>query len=202
MAYPRLGSPAVCTGCGESFYAAPSRRRTYCSIKCYWQHRPVTQQRIHLPPQFDLVKLPATLQMSWEYIAGFIDGEGTLTFSPYKCGGLVTAWLPQLIAFQKRGEVLFVIRDFIGTGSVRTTSNDQNKLEINGRKRLTPIIRSLAPLLIVKRRNAEILLNFFECRERTGGRNRPYDEHCMNLIREMALHQIGGRRRVFSDAVP
>ena len=119
--------------------------------------------------------------MNWDYLAGFIDGEGTITFWRYRSPKGTSCLLPYLIVYQKDPAPLRAIRDFLGVGNLRE-NGPINRYELRGRA-LLPVLRELSPRLLVKQRQANALIEFIECRTRLAGK--PYDDHCLALDPQM-----------------
>lgn len=119
--------------------------------------------------------------MNWDYLAGFIDGEGTITFWRYRSAKGTPCLLPYLIVYQKDPAPLRAIRDFLGVGIYRE-NGPINRYELRG-KALLPVLRELSPRLLVKQRQADALIEFIECRIKLAGK--PYDDHCLALDPQM-----------------
>lgn len=133
--------------------------------------------------------------MNFDYLAGFIDGEGTLTFMRQTIRGRPNL-LPVLIVTQKEPDILYAIQDFLGDGKAMPT---KYRYELRGRKRLKPVLLELEPRLIIKREHCRVLLDFMGCRERSAHQS-GYDEHCFNLDRQLAGLQQRRRERVIGWA--
>jgi hypothetical protein len=110
------------------------------------------------------------MNISKQYIAGFIDGEGY--FGVIKKSSKVCTrgyyYVPVLKVAQvcKNDEVLKAIKEFIGYGNIERrksfakNTSDSSCLEFRGMKRVIPIIDKLLPYLIVKKKQAELLKEF------------------------------------------
>jgi len=133
--------------------------------------------------------------VNWDYAAGFIDGEGTLTFTRYG-----QSEFPLLIIYQKDTEVLRQLADFFAVPVRYRSINGQvhNRLEISGAKRLLPILTELQHRLIVKREHCRLMLEFINCRLARGKYRATYDDHCRLLVRDLAALQMKGRKRTFT----
>lgn len=140
-----------------------------------------------------------TNEMDWDYIAGFIDGEGTLTFD---------AWLqhkpkrlyvtPMLIVHQGHPEVLERMQKAFGEGCHLRKATDKSwRLEVRGITRLLPVLRKLESKLIVKREAALALLEFMEIRGEAAHKE-PYSDRCIELLYVVDRLQRKGRRRDFA----
>jgi len=125
------------------------------------------------------------MKLSLQYIAGFIDGEGYLgivkkTSKESTLGYYFTPVL-KISQVTRNDEVLKCIKDFLGCGNLTLdklnalkSGNGVNKssLEYRSEKRVTPILKKIYPYLIVKKKQADILLKYaklakvrdFKCR--------------------------------------
>lgn len=122
-------------------------------------------------------------------MAGFIDGDGCITFDRWSQRGRLLL-TPMLIVFQKHPEAIHDIRELVGEGIVRRTGTG-HRYDLRGSK-TRPALEHLQPRLHVKGREAEILLEFLDCRKTRG----PYDAHCLLLNEEMKeLHRHSGGNR-------
>lgn len=108
-----------------------------------------------------------------QYIAGFIDGEGYLGIikKSSKVCPLGYYYTPTLKITQvtRNDAVLKEIKRFFGKGNLTLDKrnaiksyNGVNKtsLEFRGMKRVTPILEKLYPYLIVKKKQAKVLMDF------------------------------------------
>lgn len=110
------------------------------------------------------------MNISKQYIAGFIDGEGYLGIikKSSKICSIGYYYTPCLKISQitRNDNVLKAIKEFIGHGNLelrktmRVNTSDSSSLEFRGMKRVTPIIEKLYPYLIVKKRQSKILMEF------------------------------------------
>jgi hypothetical protein len=118
---------------------------------------------------------------TWGYAAGFVDADGAITFDRWRQRAQSEQKLlvPMLIVTQTLDAPLVALRDLFGVGVLHG-----GRLELRGARRCEPVLRRLLAELIVKRRNAEIVLEFIECR-RNGSRRALYDQHCLDLDAEM-----------------
>jgi hypothetical protein len=96
--------------------------------------------------------------ISWEYLAGFIDGEGCIKC--YRSGGeyknLERKKLrPRITIGQKDREVLDEIQTFLGTNLKVTLSYDCHYLQICSVYHVRRILTNILPYLVVKRKDAE-----------------------------------------------
>jgi hypothetical protein len=131
--------------------------------------------------------------VDWSYVAGFVDGEGSLCI--HRGGTYVYKGVPRwptyrpLIAVSNnhRG-VLEQMRDFIGFGSIhnhpRSSPNAKlgYALHLSG-FRIAPVLEKLQPLLIIKKRQAEVMLAFIERRRRQ--KTRPFTSEDYAHVEEM-----------------
>jgi len=109
----------------------------------------------------------------WAYLAGLIDGEGSFVIqktSVEKIAKSSRSRTPKYLAYFCIGMVdkapLDLIRDTIGCGKVyeERVPNRRSiwRIRFAGRLKLMPFIKELLPYLIVKKRQAEVLLDFCE----------------------------------------
>lgn len=109
----------------------------------------------------------------WAYLAGLIDGEGSFVIqktSVEKIAKSSRSKTPKYLAYFCIGmvdkEPLDLIKDTIGMGKVyeERVPNRRSiwRIRFAGRITLMPFIRQLLPYLIVKKKQAELLLNFCE----------------------------------------
>lgn len=121
----------------------------------------------------------------WAYLAGLIDGEGSFVIqktSVEKIAKSSNSKTPKYLAYFCIGMVekapLDLIRDTIGTGKVyeERVLNRRSiwRIRFAGRITLIPFVKSLLPYLIVKKRQAELLLDFCENWVTPGKKERGY----------------------------
>ncbi len=113
------------------------------------------------------------MKLSPQYIAGFIDGEGYLGIikKTSKVSTLGYYFTPALKITQvtRNDEVLKNIKEFFGCGNLTLnkrnalkSDNGVNKtsLEFRSEKRVTPILKIIYPYLVVKKKQAKVLLEY------------------------------------------
>lgn len=110
------------------------------------------------------------MNITKQYIAGFVDGEGYMGIvkktSKFCGAGYYYTPVLKIAQISRNDEVLKAIREFIGFGNLETrkfkdkNSSDATSLEFIGMKRVTPIVEKLYPYLIVKKKQAKILMDF------------------------------------------
>lgn len=96
--------------------------------------------------------------MDIRYIAGFFDGEGSIHFS-------ATSGSLYLKCLQKRGEVLKQIQAFFNAGKITVNSRGISEWTVSNQRDIENILTDLLPYLIVKRRAAELTLQFLQLRK-------------------------------------
>ena len=90
--------------------------------------------------------------MNWDYIAGFFDGEGSVTDYKKKCRVTIT---------QTNKEVLERIRSFAGVGSIAEITKRKSHWKdswvyyISKQSDLLKFLNGVAPRLVVKRKLAQ-----------------------------------------------
>lgn len=109
--------------------------------------------------------------MTDEYIAGFFDGEGSL-FVSYIDDKYGIRTQPKLRMSNNCEEVLRVIQERTG-GKVKKTGNTNKErlgyketyyLEVLKRQDIVSVLKLMLPYLIVKKRQAEIMIDYLELR--------------------------------------
>lgn len=126
----------------------------------------------------------------WAYLAGLIDGEGSFIIqktSVEKIHKSSRSKTPKYLAYFCIGMVdkapLDLIRDTIGMGKVYEECVPDRRsifrIRFGGRVTLIPFVKELLPYLIVKKRQAELLLDF-----------------CQNWV---TPDNEGGKRKLVSD---
>lgn len=107
----------------------------------------------------------------WAYLAGLIDGEGSFVIQKTaveKISKSCNSKSPRYLAYFCIGMVdkapLDLIRDIIGCGKVyeERVPNRRSiwRIRFGGRLKLMPFIKELLPYLIVKKKQAELMLDF------------------------------------------
>jgi len=116
------------------------------------------------------------MKITKQYIAGFVDGEGYFgivrkTHKECTDGFYYTPVL-KITQVTKNDEVLKKIKEFIGYGNfsfdkrnINPNGADKSNLEIRGMKRVLPVAKILLPELIVKAKQAQLVIDFCELGE-------------------------------------
>jgi hypothetical protein len=109
-------------------------------------------------------------KLSDAYLAGFIDGEGSLILDRKVAteGGVQRVWFtPRLTIGNTHLGVLSAIKETIGGGFIQSHGKRVNprhkpawQYNLCGRRQMEPLLKRLAPLLLVKRAQADELLAF------------------------------------------
>lgn len=133
--------------------------------------------------------------MDWSYLAGFIDGEGSLMLVRsgsyrYKNVPRVPTYRPNLAITNNHRGVLEATRDFVGLGRVymrrRASPHHRDSyIFMASGFRLMPIIQNLLPHLIIKRVQAEVMIAFIE--RRVIQRTKPFTHEDYSLVQRMQL---------------
>lgn len=109
----------------------------------------------------------------WAYLAGLIDGEGSFVIQKTdvekiaKCSKCVSPkYLPYFCIGMVDKTPLDLIQETIGSGKVYEECVPDRRsiwrIRFGGRVTLIPFIKNLLPYLIVKKKQAELLLDFCE----------------------------------------
>jgi len=109
--------------------------------------------------------------VTYDYVAGFVDGEGSISIAAEKHRNKRNiAFRPMLSVSNTHRGVLDEIRDFLSTGRVHLHRRRDEKhrqsyvLHVSGPGLLT-VLQELAPRLIVKRAQAEVVIEFMQRRK-------------------------------------
>lgn len=102
--------------------------------------------------------------MTWEYLAGFLDGDGTIKCYPQGANKTVR---PRITFGQKERLVLDEIQTFLGTRLAITHSRNCHYLQICGTYNVHRILLEVLPFLIVKKQDATDALALLEAKKGT-----------------------------------
>lgn len=114
-------------------------------------------------------------EVDWAYIAGFLDGDGAIMISRghNKWSSPIHQpinYAPSLGFSNSNKDVLERIAQTIGGGKVHETTNHQQNpkwrhhyyLDTWSRSIMLPLIKNMLPYLHIKKRQAELAIEFFE----------------------------------------
>lgn len=131
------------------------------------------------------------------YIAGFIDGEGTISVTSSKRNRPTEHIIltPYITIANTNRHVLEVIKKYLGFYDISIHRNypksSNNKIcyriFFTGRKRIIKVLELLIPYLIIKKKNAELVLKFVKLREQhvINQYNSAYTKKEIQLVREL-----------------
>ena len=138
--------------------------------------------------------------MTAAYIAGFIDGEGSIGLTSHgrlrrdgRARGLT--FRPVVTVYNKHRGVLESMRGYAKVGRLhvrvrnRQEWSDAHIWKVDGGRDVEQLLRLIAPHLVVKREQATLLLRFIERRREQ--HTRPYTETDYELV--LALRKVNGR---------
>lgn len=95
-----------------------------------------------------------------EYLAGFLDGEGTITIS--KSG----KWLsPRIVLPQSHLGLVSILRSMIGVGAIHKAKNGCYHLIVTGSDNVYSVLSRVRDSLILKRDRADLLMRFISIRK-------------------------------------
>lgn len=127
---------------------------------------------------------PNVAVVNWSYLAGFIDGEGSICLSRggsyrYKGVARVPTYRPLLAVSNNNRDVLRQILEFVGFGTLhvhpsRSPNARTGYVAYFSGLRIKSVLKNLVPHLIVKKRQAEVAIGFIERRE--SQRTRPFTD--------------------------
>ena len=127
------------------------------------------------------------------YLAGIIDGEGCLSFHKEKTG----TETPFLSIVNTNENLIVWLKSLFPWGYKGYCDNRREKprwnLELRGMKRLIPLLLAVKDYLIVKRKQAELILEFSSSRLSKPGKVRPLTERELEIISE--IHKLNTRGR-------
>jgi hypothetical protein len=115
--------------------------------------------------------------LHWQigYLAAFLDGEGgiQITRSKRQRRRYTTSLHPTVYFTNTNLKVIKTIREWLMAGSVvlsraRPGHHDLHVLHITGIRNIAKLLKALSPYLIIKGRQARLMMEF--CRSRTGSR--------------------------------
>ena len=103
------------------------------------------------------------------YVAGFLDGDGSIFVrlkpnAAYKYGFQIA---PYIVFFQSQKEIDFLerLQELIGVGYVRLRNDGIAELTVGSIKAMRDLIGQVEPYLILKKRQARLLVKILERKE-------------------------------------
>lgn len=117
--------------------------------------------------------------MNWAYIAGFLDGEGCFTIycrrRKTKSGVSIPSFEPRIVATNTNKEAMTKIAEFIGAYITpkmkhprKSNWNPLWELVIENKATIKRVLENCLPYLIIKRKQAEILLELLSIKRGSG----------------------------------
>lgn len=136
------------------------------------------------PPHIQLT------QKQWAYIAGFWDADGIISVSfNHSEGGRPR---PNLAAFNSHAGVIAQLHTWLGgkiaTRSRPNTNYPSHTLNICGQARMIAVLRGILPYLIVKKQQAELLLQLLESKHQRYRRDEYNEQEWVLIHRIRALN--------------
>jgi hypothetical protein len=125
------------------------------------------------------------------YIAGIIDGEGTISLEKRKFSNVKIH--PVISISNCSLELLYHIQKIIKCGTVRLAkkanqkTRPEYKLSINRISQIEGLLRVITPYLMLKRKQAEIVLEFISRLRKKGLRNYKLSKYEMALLKEIRM---------------
>jgi hypothetical protein len=187
-------APLACRRCGKAF---ESRRRLYGHITGKHLRRPGLKN--------SHIQTENLVECQKGYIAAFLDGEGgiqiTRSTRPNRVYSL--ALHPMVYFTNTNRAVIRRMKTWLSCGCVTRkrsalpTHRDTYALNITGTRNVLELLKTLMPYLIVKRRQARVLIAY--CESRLGhylGKDRRFNDEELRLYSELKrLNQKGGKNR-------
>ncbi len=118
------------------------------------------------------------------YIAGFIDGEGYISVVKHKDTRLKRGYtlFPIFRITNSNKEALEKINEFV-KGDIRSNGRDRNsnhkqvyRIEVIKLERIKEILKEIKPYLIIKKQQAELMINFCNRRLKADVKNYTEDD--------------------------
>ena len=188
-----------CAICGASF---SSKRRLA-------GHR-AGAHREHVGVKATSITTDRLSEAQMGYIAAFLDGEGgiQITRSFRKDREYALALHPTVYFTNTNRAVIVMIRRWLGGGSITRRQgdvghNDTYVLSISGVKSILQLLGTVRPMLVVKARRADLMMEF--CRSRIShnrGKGRRFTRYELRLytaIRRLNRRGGGVKRRQHTD---
>ena len=128
------------------------------------------------------------------YIAGIIDGEGSLMVYPFKSKEGYTIYQARLAVGNTKKELIDYLEKTTGIGRVRVSHTSQGKpfyywaLHGNNIRKFLP---SILPYLLLKRKQAELLLEYLSI-VKVGYRHLQGEDKRVGIAAEMRRLNAGG----------
>jgi hypothetical protein len=149
-----------CLVCGKSF---PTRRHLA-------GHR-AGKHRNHVGVRVCSIDVSNLSEAQKGYVAAFLDGEGgiQITRSARKDREYTVALHPDVYFTNTSKEVLVAIRSWLSGGSItrrqgRGNHRDTYVLTISGVKSILELLEAIRPMLIIKARRADLMMEFCKSR--------------------------------------
>jgi LAGLIDADG endonuclease len=132
------------------------------------------------------------------YIAGFIDGDGSLIAQIVKRNDYILGFQIRLsvVFFQKKRRIerLSEIQQQIGLGVLRVRNDGMSQLSVVGIERVLPLLMQLEPFLEIKKEQANLIIEI--CEKQPLAQNDPlkFLELCCLAYKVGALNDSKKRR--------
>jgi hypothetical protein len=130
--------------------------------------------------------------VDWAYLAGIIDGEGTITIvktKQYRTGRALRYKLLLLVTNTDWGLIEFLTQRFAGAYVDSVNRAENRKVcytwRVTKRDTVKWLLKGCLPYLRIKQRQAILLLNWIDSRERQPNARAPYNETEHVLFKEI-----------------
>lgn len=142
------------------------------------------------------------MTVSVEYLAGIIDGEGSIMFvrtGNAKLNGMWTSWTVKLIVANTNMRLLTALQEEFG-GKIWMVNREAGNWKVGYRLQwfgaeAVELIKRFAPHLIIKREQAGLAIQALSFRDNLGGRGRQKCEVAILALNECAEHMRALNKR-------
>ena len=144
------------------------------------------------------------IETEWAYIAGFLDGDGSIMTEIVKRNDYRLKFeIRYIVTFTQktsRNYSLIQLRDELGIGNFRNRGDGCSELAISGWQSVKPLLEKLEPYLKIKKKQANLILQIIEKKPLVGNSPLRFLESC-ELCDKIALLNDSRTRMITSNVV-
>lgn len=141
--------------------------------------------------------------LEWGYVAGFLDGDGSIILVQRKISKN-RRWMtiePRITFTNSEKKAIVALGEFLGVPARVYRSHPKGtwpyrkpqwRLQFGGFKKVRNVLKNCIPHLIIKRDIAELVLRFVDSRLPKIGRRLGYSEEELNILRQ--VRSLRGRK--------